>query len=113
YQAVGVTDSDDDLAEAEISGFAARISREDVQLFYQIALIGRRDLDLAPDPRSGIEMTLLRMLAFQPARGTDEAGGGTPAAAPSHVRQPANAPGKLKVVEPPKARAATPGLQDP
>ena len=39
---------------------------EDVQLYYQIALAGRRDLSLAPDPRLGFEMTLLRMLAFRP-----------------------------------------------
>lgn len=39
---------------------------EDVQLFYQTALIGRRDLHLSPDPRAGLEMTLLRMLAFKP-----------------------------------------------
>jgi DNA polymerase-3 subunit gamma/tau len=39
---------------------------EDVQLFYQTALMGRRDLHLSPDPRSGLEMTLLRMLAFKP-----------------------------------------------
>jgi DNA polymerase-3 subunit gamma/tau len=39
---------------------------EDVQLFYQTALIGRRDLHLSPDPRLGLEMTLLRMLAFKP-----------------------------------------------
>ncbi len=37
------------------------------ELFYQIAIIGKRDLPLAPDPRSGAEMTLLRMLAFRPA----------------------------------------------
>ena len=41
---------------------------EDVQLFYQIGLIGRRDLALAPDMRSGFEMVLLRMLAFKPAQ---------------------------------------------
>jgi DNA polymerase-3 subunit gamma/tau len=46
---------------------AARLSPEDVQLYYQTAIIGRRDLPLAPDPRSGFEMTLLRMLAFRPA----------------------------------------------
>ena len=46
---------------------AAKISPEDVQLYYQIAITGRRDLDLAPDPRTGLEMTLLRMLAFRPA----------------------------------------------
>jgi len=39
---------------------------EVVQLYYQIALMGLRDLQIAPDPRSGLEMTLLRMLAFAP-----------------------------------------------
>jgi DNA polymerase-3 subunit gamma/tau len=46
---------------------AAQISPEDAQLYYQIAVNGRRDLGLAPDPRTGLEMTLLRMLAFKPA----------------------------------------------
>lgn len=45
-------------------------SAEDTQLFYQIALTGRRDLPLAPTPRIGFEMTLLRMLAFIPASKT-------------------------------------------
>src|SRR5690606_37219764 len=45
---------------------AGRVSAEDVQLFYQLALHGRRDLPLAPDPRGGFEMALLRMLAFRP-----------------------------------------------
>ncbi|HET7307637.1 MAG TPA: DNA polymerase III subunit gamma/tau [Gammaproteobacteria bacterium] len=40
---------------------------EYVQLCYQVALIGKRDLPLAPDPRVGFEMVLLRMLAFRPA----------------------------------------------
>ncbi|MFL6872689.1 MAG: DNA polymerase III subunit gamma/tau [Candidatus Azotimanducaceae bacterium] len=39
---------------------------EEVQLYYQIVLVGLRDLEIAPDPRSGFEMTLLRMLAFAP-----------------------------------------------
>lgn len=43
-----------------------RMSPEDIQLYYQIGLIGRRDLPLAPDPRSGFEMVMLRMLAFRP-----------------------------------------------
>jgi len=42
------------------------ISAEDVQLFYQTALLGRRDLPMSPDPRAGFEMVLLRMLAFRP-----------------------------------------------
>ncbi len=76
YQVVGVTDSDDELEEQEIADFAARIAPEDVQLFYQTALIGRRDLHLAPDSKSGTEMTLLRMLAFQPARDSAEPAAG-------------------------------------
>lgn len=51
---------------------AGRISPEDAQLYYQIAVTGCKDLELAPDPRTGLEMTLLRMLAFRPA----EAGAG-------------------------------------
>lgn len=47
------------------------ISQEDVQLFYQIGLIGKRDLFIAPDPRSGFEMILLRMLAFTPNAGEE------------------------------------------
>ena len=43
-------------------------SADALQLFYQIALIGARDLELAPEPRSGFEMTMLRMLTFAPER---------------------------------------------
>jgi DNA polymerase-3 subunit gamma/tau len=50
----------------KIVDWAARMTAEDVQLFYQLGLNGRRDLPLAPDARSGFEMTLLRMLAFKP-----------------------------------------------
>ena len=53
---------------AELS---SRVSTEDLQLYYQIALIGKRDLPLAPDPRTGFEMVLMRMLAFKPAQGSD------------------------------------------
>src|SRR3990167_8142369 len=47
---------------------------EDVQFYYQMGLIGRRDLPLAPDPRSGFEMVLLRMLASAPADSEDVPG---------------------------------------
>jgi DNA polymerase-3 subunit gamma/tau len=50
----------------QILKFAMELAPEDVQLFYQTGLLGRRDLPLAPDARSGFEMTLLRMLAFKP-----------------------------------------------
>ncbi len=50
----------------QISQVAASLSPEDTQLYYQIGLIGKRDLALAPNPQLGFEMTALRMLAFQP-----------------------------------------------
>ncbi|MBV2132983.1 DNA polymerase III subunit gamma/tau [Pseudomonas sp. MAP12] len=50
-----------------VLALAASLPAEDVQFYYQMGLIGRRDLPLAPDPRSGFEMVLLRMLAFRPA----------------------------------------------
>ena len=67
YQVVGTCDSEDDLSEKEIAELAEVMPIADVQLFYQVAIMGRRDLHLAPDPRSGAEMTLMRMLAFKPA----------------------------------------------
>ncbi len=56
-------DDGDDVALVDLAG---RIPAEDVQLYYQIATSGRRDLQLAPDARTGFEMALLRMLAFRP-----------------------------------------------
>jgi len=45
---------------------ALQTPAEDIQLFYQLGIHGQRDLSLAPDPKAGFEMTLLRMLAFKP-----------------------------------------------
>ena len=50
----------------ELLALASRFTAEDVQLYYQIALQGRGDIANAPDTRSAVEMTLLRMLAFRP-----------------------------------------------
>ena len=70
-----------------VAEFAQRLAPETVQLFYQLAITGRRDLALAPSPRIGFEMTLLRMLAFQPA----PAAGDAPARSASNAR-PTSAP---------------------
>ncbi|EXJ13864.1 DNA polymerase III subunit gamma/tau [Imhoffiella purpurea] len=56
---------------------SGRISPEDVQLYYQVVLTGQTDLPLAPDPRTGFEMVLLRALAFRPS----DAGSGPSGAA--------------------------------
>jgi DNA polymerase-3 subunit gamma/tau len=57
----------DDEEYAAVAPFVEQFSPEDVQLYYQIALHGRRDLPIGREPRTGFEMTLLRMLAFRPA----------------------------------------------
>ncbi|WP_063549614.1 DNA polymerase III subunit gamma/tau [Burkholderia territorii] len=66
---------------ADLRRFAETLSPEQVQLFYQIATVGRAELGLAPDEYAGFTMTLLRMLAFEPAvgAGTGSAPGGQPA----------------------------------
>ncbi|NKB61762.1 MAG: DNA polymerase III subunit gamma/tau [Gammaproteobacteria bacterium] len=56
------------LDSAELSELAEIADAGVLQLFYQIALLGKRDLPLAPDPRTGFEMALLRMLAFKPEK---------------------------------------------
>lgn len=70
---------------------AQSIAAEDVQLFYQMGLHGRQDLSLAPEMRSGLEMVLLRMLAFKPAGVPDVPTQNLPASA-SATAAPAGAP---------------------
>ncbi len=48
-------------------------SAEELQLYYQIALMGQKDLSLAPEPRSGFEMIMLRLLAFNPQSSSTKA----------------------------------------
>jgi DNA polymerase-3 subunit gamma/tau len=91
YQVVGTCDAEDDLKEQEYEELGGAMAVEDVQLFYQAAILGRRDLHLAPDPRSGAEMTLLRMLAFKPGERA-ESGGSSGAGSPKKAaRGPAAA----------------------
>ena len=63
----GLVRDEDEIVAGEI---ASRVDAESVQLLYQLAVTGRRDLWLAPSPRAGFEMALLRMLAFKPAGGS-------------------------------------------
>jgi len=72
-----------------IEELAGLLPAEDAQLFYQIAIKGRNELPLAPDPRTGLEMTLLRMLAFRPAGPeAGAAGAGAPTASRTSPRTP-------------------------
>ena len=83
--------ADDEIHPAEtLAALGERMSAEDLQLAFQFAILGRRDLELAPDPRSGFEMTLLRMLAFRQA-----VAGGPGAAAGSRPRHAGHAIARL------------------
>ncbi len=53
--------------KVQVTELAGVLTAEDVQLYYQVALMGRKDLPFVSDPREGLEMVLLRMLAFRPA----------------------------------------------
>ncbi|MCU7830210.1 MAG: DNA polymerase III subunit gamma/tau [Candidatus Thiodiazotropha sp. (ex Myrtea sp. 'scaly one' KF741663)] len=66
---------DEAFDATRLQHFADGLTPEDIQLFYQIGLTGQKELHLAPDPRSGFEMLLLRMLAFRPAESAGASGG--------------------------------------
>jgi DNA polymerase-3 subunit gamma/tau len=70
----------------ELVALAGRLDPEDIQLWYQIAITGRRDLSLAPTERSGCEMTVLRMFAFRP---DEEPAGSLDSGAESRSQGPA------------------------
>jgi DNA polymerase-3 subunit gamma/tau len=101
--------ADDGLGEGEaVRALAVRLAPEDVQLYYQIALTGRRDLPLAPEARAGFEMVMLRMLAFRPDDGASP--GERPVAErPAPVPAAPKAKPRSAVITPPAAsRVAEP-----
>ena len=113
----------DEAGQVEVAAFAQRLTPELVQLWYQMAVTGRRDLGLAPSQRTGFEMALLRMLAFRPV-GQGTAGIAVPAAeankatasgargvAPA-VAAPTPEPRPLPPVAPPP-RVAAPAPEPP
>ncbi|MDQ2639555.1 MAG: DNA polymerase III subunit gamma/tau [Pseudomonadota bacterium] len=76
YQAAGRPyDEDDDVPAETMAELAAAISPEDLQLYWQVGVLARRDLPLAGDQRSGFALALLRMLAFRP--GSESSGEGS------------------------------------
>jgi len=118
----------DETDDAGIDALAAALDAEATQLYYQIAIAGRRDLPLAPTPRAGFEMVLLRMLAFRPVSAGETtvrrpaaaqsvaSGGGRAAqaskpAAPQHP--PESAAVSAPVAQAVTAVAAAPGVATP
>ncbi|MCR6662474.1 MAG: DNA polymerase III subunit gamma/tau [Luteimonas sp.] len=91
--------SDIEADGLDLDALAQSVRPELVQLWYQMALNGRRDLQYAPSPRAGFEMSVLRMLAFRPAEGGAQA---APVPAPQRASGPAAARAALE------SRAADP-----
>ena len=77
--------ADDEPERERLLELAHAFTPEDTQLFYQIAIHGRDEIDLAPDEYAGFTMTLLRMLAFAPARVISQPALVAPAAKSGHI----------------------------
>ncbi|MFZ6732593.1 DNA polymerase III subunit gamma/tau [Undibacterium sp. Ji42W] len=107
----------EDIPEREqVLRLAQSFAKEEVQLFYQIAVHGRNELALAPDEYAGFSMTLLRMLAFKPVSGEQWAqppastppAGGRPALPANNVNNaaPAQSPARSAPVSSPVASSS-------
>jgi DNA polymerase-3 subunit gamma/tau len=98
---------DDSVGDRDaVIALAAGMPAEDIQLYYQIALLGRRDLPLSPEPRGGFEMVMLRMLAFRPGVASGVKAPARPAPASRHQTGPAR-----QSVPPDTTAAAVPAAQ--
>ncbi|WP_065649919.1 DNA polymerase III subunit gamma/tau [Pantoea eucrina] len=120
--------NDEEFSEAQrLRELARTLPPADVQLYYQTLLMGRKDLPLAPDRRLGVEMTLLRALAFHPQATLAEpvarpslapqAAPQVPAAAPAEqpaaATQPQMAPPVAPATQPQMAPPAAPAPAEP
>ena len=96
---------------AAIGRLAEKVSREDIQLYYQIGLIGKRDITLAPDVRTGFEMTMLRMLSFSPASAAEQSSISGPDGIPDSSVEPdsSNEQRPMGVEEAGRLAESTPG----
>ncbi|MGB0223230.1 MULTISPECIES: DNA polymerase III subunit gamma/tau [unclassified Marinobacterium] len=95
--------------QAQIQALAGKVRAEEIQLYYQIALTGRRDLPMSPNPREALEMCLLRMLAFRPV---DQRPIDAPPVKPSEISRPVE--NEPAVSEPePQPAIETPVVEKP
>jgi DNA polymerase-3 subunit gamma/tau len=99
----GAEPSADDPDAARIADMAARLDAGTLQVFYQVAVVGRRDLALAPDEYAGFTMTVLRMLSFVSRHSGSQAARASSSAGPTRAAPPRPA----AAGQPPATRAAT------
>ena len=103
FQVVPDAPSIDSDNPEELRRLAAVLSGEDVQLFYQMAVNGKRDMTVSVDTRSGFEMIVLRMLAFRPLTA-----GAAPVVAPVAAATAESVGGASREVAPPSPAASSP-----
>ncbi len=97
--------------DARLTALAANLPADEVQLLYQIALTGRRDLAMSPDAEAAFEMTLLRMLAFRPAGSGGAGGSVTPRSLPAARAEPM--PSRAPPAAAPEVVVSTPPMPNP
>jgi DNA polymerase-3 subunit gamma/tau len=105
--------AEDEPERAHLLELSQTFTPEDIQLYYQIAIHGRDEIDLAPDEYAGFTMTLLRMLAFAPAKGGQSMV--LPSATSAHTTQPASQPASFPEAEKAERTSTAPsstGLPD-
>jgi len=98
--------------DERITALAARFTAEQVQLCYDIALRGRRDLADAPDPRAGLDMVLLRMVLFRPDGVPAGGGGGAKKSVEPGRPELRAVPAQARPAPQPVALRAVPALED-
>jgi DNA polymerase-3 subunit gamma/tau len=101
--------SDDEADSARVNALAASLDPGRVQVMYQVAVLGRRDMPLAPDEYAGFTMTLLRMLSFNPSSGQAiQRVEPAASARPAPAAKPAAAPAARPVASPAPASGPAP-----
>ena len=101
--------------QARVAELAARATIDDTQLFWQMAVGGRREVHLASSARAGLEMILLRMIAFRPASviQSQPAAGDPPAKKPKPPATPVAASGEREAAQTDSLAAKTPPSATP
>ena len=101
--------------QARVAELAARATIDDTQLFWQMAVGGRREVHLASSARAGLEMILLRMIAFRPASiiQSQPAAGDPPAKKPKPPATPVAASGEREATQTDSSAAKTPSSATP
>jgi DNA polymerase III subunit gamma/tau len=112
-QAAPDLEDDEDGLTERARPLANTSAPEDLQLWYQVAVAGRRDLPLAPSPRAGCEMVLLRMLAFRFAAPGELRAGSAPAVPESTARRAPSAAQPAQAVKGAPAAVAEPATRSP